>query len=82
MTLFTVLYLWLIQKNKQLKKASASNSVEKLFDKFGVKHRIVKMNTLIKKIYKDETVSDIILDILEQVKQETGQQTKHRGYEE
>lgn len=68
---------WYLNKNEtiiQFKKASASDAIGKLLDKFGVKHRITKMNTLIKKIYKDQTVSDIILDILEQVKQETGQQ--------
>jgi prophage tail gpP-like protein len=70
---------WYLNKNEtvfQFKKATASQAIEKLLDKFGVKHRIAKMTTSITKIYKDMTVSDIILDILDQVRQETG--IKHR----
>ena len=66
---------WYLNKNEtiiQFKKASASQAIEKLLDKFSVKHRIDKMTPLITKIYKDMVVSDIIRDILDQVQQETG----------
>ncbi|MEC0107275.1 hypothetical protein P4H27_10035 [Paenibacillus taichungensis] len=66
---------WYLNKNKtivQFKKASASQSIGKLLDRFGIKHNIVSIPTLITKIYKEETVSDIIADILDQAQQETG----------
>lgn len=70
---------WYLNKNEtviQFKKASASQAISKLLDKFGVKHNIAKIPTLITKIYKDQTISDIIKDILDQVQQET--KTKYR----
>ncbi|WP_256761402.1 hypothetical protein [Cohnella sp. WQ 127256] len=66
---------WYLNKNEtiiQFKKLSANKAIEKLLDKFIIKHKIASMPTLIRKIYKDITVSDIILDILTQVEQETG----------
>jgi hypothetical protein len=68
-------YSWYLNKNEvviQFKKISASNALGKLLDKFGIKHKIVNIPTLITKIYKDQSVSDVINDILEQVLQETG----------
>lgn len=65
---------WYLNKNKtiiQFKKVSASQAIGKLLDKFSVKHRIAAMSPLITKIYNGEVVSDIIKDVLEQVKQET-----------
>lgn len=72
-------YSWYLNKNQtviQFKKISASQAIQKLLDKQGVKHNITQINTLITHIYKGETVSDIINDILEQAQQETG--TKYR----
>lgn len=65
---------WYLNKNEtiiQFKKATATQAIQKLLDKFGVKHQIAKMSTIITKIYKDEVISDIILDILDQVKQKS-----------
>lgn len=65
---------WYLNKNKtiiQFKKAPASQAIGKLLDKFGIDHRIASMKPLITKIYNGEVVSDIIKDILEQVKQES-----------
>lgn len=65
---------WYLNKNKtiiQFKKAAASQAIGKLLDRFDVKHKIASIPTLITKIYKEDTVSDIITDILEQVYQET-----------
>jgi len=67
---------WYLNKNEaiiQFKKAAASQAIAKLLDKFGVKHQIASMPTLITKIYKEELVSDIITDILDQVYKETKQ---------
>lgn len=68
-------YSWYLNKNQtviQFKKISASQAIQKLLDKQGIKHNITQINTLITHIYKGETVSDIINDILEQATQETG----------
>ena len=66
---------WYLNKNEtviQFKRVSASQAIAKLLDKFRINHKIASMPTSIKKIYKDMTVGDIILDILDQVQQETG----------
>jgi len=66
-------YGWYLNKNEtviQFKKVSASKAIEKLLDKFKVKHKIVNIPTAITKIYKDMTVSDIMNDILDQASQE------------
>ena len=68
-------YSWYLNKNQtviQFKKIAASQAIQKLLDKLGIKHNITQINTLITHIYKGETVSDIINDILEQATQETG----------
>ncbi|MFD1957328.1 hypothetical protein ACFSL6_24970 [Paenibacillus thailandensis] len=68
-------YAWWLNKSKtviQFSKVSVSTAIEKLCDKFDIMHNIVPIPTLISKIYKDNTVSDIILDLLEQAAQETG----------
>lgn len=67
---------WYLNKNEtiiQFKKAAASQAIAKLLDKFGVKHQIDSMPTLITQIYKEALVSDIIMDILDQVHKETKQ---------
>lgn len=66
---------WYLNKNEtviQFKRIAASQALAKLLDKVGIKHSIVNIPTLITKIYKDEVISDIIADILDQAKQETG----------
>lgn len=68
-------YAWYLNKNQtviQFKKLSASKAISKLLDRFGIKYTVVPIKTLITKIYKGETVSDILTDILEQARQETG----------
>lgn len=72
-------YAWYLNKSGviiQFKKISASKAIQKLLDKQGVKHNITPIKTLITQIYKGDTVSDIISDILEQATEETG--TKYR----
>jgi hypothetical protein len=59
----------------QFKKIAASQAIQKLCDRYSVPiGSIVAMNTLISQVYKDETVYDIIADILEQAEAETGQE--------
>lgn len=61
----------------QFKKIRADKAIKQLCSKFGVPiGSISSMKTSIKKVYKDETPADIINDILDKVKDETG--TKHR----
>lgn len=56
----------------QFKKVSAREAITKLCERFNIPlGSIPKMATNINKLYKNETVSDIISDILKQVKQET-----------
>ncbi|MFD2671809.1 XkdQ/YqbQ family protein [Marinicrinis sediminis] len=65
---------WYLNKNEtviQFKKATATDAIQKLLDRFNIKHNIASMNTLITKIYKDITLIDIINDILYQVYFET-----------
>ncbi|MGQ7276643.1 XkdQ/YqbQ family protein [Brevibacillus thermoruber] len=66
---------WYLNKNEtviQFRDANATQAIEKLLNRFAIKHRIAKMDTKITQIYKDQVVSDIIFDILQQVEQETG----------
>ena len=68
---------WYLNKNKivmQFKKASISDAIRKMCDKVGIKHSIAAIPTLVTKIYKEEAISDVISDLLEQAKQETGTQ--------
>lgn len=68
-------YSWYLNKNQtviQFKKIAASQAIQKLLDKQGIKHNITKIKTLITHIYKGEVISDIIADILEQATAETG----------
>jgi len=74
-------YGWYLNKNKtiiQFNKTSASSAIAKLLDRFGIKHNLVNIKTLINKVFKDQVISDIINDILEQAAQETG----HKYYYE
>jgi hypothetical protein len=69
-------YAFYLNKSKtiiQFNKSKASESIKKLCSKFGVAiGTITPMNTVITKIYKDNTVAEIIMDILEQATRETG----------
>ena len=68
-------FAWYLNKSEaviQFNKASATQAIRKLLDRYNIKHSVPTMNTLITHIYNGETVSDILADILEQVKQETG----------
>jgi len=69
-------YAFYLNKSKtiiQFNKSKASESIKKLCDKFGVSiGNIIPISTLITKIYKDNTIAEIILDILEQATKETG----------
>lgn len=73
-------FAFYLDKNEtaiQFKKISAKQAIEKLCDRYEVPiGSIAKMNTSIKKVYKGETAYDIIMDILSQVEEETGD--KHR----
>ncbi|WP_099192230.1 XkdQ/YqbQ family protein [Tepidibacter mesophilus] len=68
-------YAFYLNKSKtiiQFYKSSANKSIEKICEKFGVKVVVPNMATLITKIYKDNTVAEVISDILKQVKEEIG----------
>ncbi|KQX69225.1 XkdQ/YqbQ family protein [Paenibacillus sp. Root444D2] len=68
-------YAWYLNENEtviQFKNINASNAIRKLLDKFNIKHVVTDISTLINKIYKDEAISDIIKDVLEQAEKETG----------
>lgn len=70
---------WYLNKNEtviQFRRLAASQAIMKLLDRFGIKYAVTKINTLITHIYKDMTVSDILLDILAQASQETGQKLR------
>ena len=61
----------------QFKKIRADKAIRQLCNKFEVPiGSISSMATNIKKVYKDESIADIINDILDTVKDETG--TSHR----
>lgn len=69
-------YAWYLNKSEtviQFKKIAASKAITKLCDRYEVPiGSIAIMNTLISKVYKDRSPSDIIRDILSQVTAETG----------
>lgn len=71
-------YAFYLNKSKtviQFNKISASTAIRKLCDRYNVPiGEMPKLSTSINKVYKGQTVSDILLDILEQVKNETGQE--------
>ncbi len=61
----------------QFKKASASEAIQKLCKRFSITiGTMPQMATAITKLYKNETVSDILSDILSKVKSETGKKYK------
>lgn len=70
-------YAWYLNKSEtiyQAKKIAADKAIKQLCKRFDVPiGELPKMATLISKMYKDMTVSDILIDILQKVKNETGQ---------
>lgn len=69
-------YAWYLNKSEtviQFKKISATKAIERLCGRYEVPIGFIAiMNTLISKVYKDKSPADIIRDILDQVKAETG----------
>ncbi len=69
-------YAFYLNKSKtiiQFNKLKSSDCIKKLCEKFNVPiGNITQINTLITKIYKDNTVAEIIMDILDQATKETG----------
>lgn len=57
---------------KQFNKVAASSAISSLLKEYGIKSKIVSIPTKITKIYKDEAISAVIDDILEQAEKEQG----------
>lgn len=70
-------FAWYLNKSEtiyQAKKIAADKAIRQLCKRFDVPiGELPKMATLISKLYKDMTASDILKDILNKVKNETGQ---------
>lgn len=56
----------------QIKNQTVSSAIQELCKRFNIKSNIVSIPLKVKKIYKDEKVSDIIKDLLEQASKKTG----------
>lgn len=73
-------YAFYLNKSKiiiQFNKIKANEAIKQLCNKFSVPiGNITQISTLITKIYKDSTIAEIIMDILNQATKETG--TKYR----
>lgn len=68
-------YMWYLNKSKeviQFNNISASQAIEQLLAKEEIKTNIPWIATNINQVFKDKAMSDIIKEILEQVKNETG----------
>lgn len=57
---------------KQFNSVSANKAISSLLTEYGIKNKIVSIPTKINKIYKDEAISTIIDDILEQAEKDQG----------
>jgi hypothetical protein len=71
---FTCLdYGFYLANNKRVYNfnTSASNCIKKICNDYKIKLEIPNLATKVNKIYYSETITDVILDILEQVKNET-----------
>lgn len=69
-------YGFYLNQNKliiQFNNVNAKQAIQQLCSKFNIKTSITALNTKIKQIYKDKSISDIIKDILEQCKNEIGE---------
>lgn len=68
-------YVWYLNKNEEIKQfnsISATKAITQLLNAVDIKSNIINMNTIVNKVYKDQTITSIIEDILEQVTNETG----------
>lgn len=68
-------YIWYLNKNEEVRQfndISATSAITQLLNAVDISCNIVNINTKINKIYKDQTITSIIDDILEQSTQETG----------
>lgn len=69
-------YGFYLNQNKliiQFNNVNAKQAIQQLCSKFNIKTSITTLNTKIKQIYKDKSISDIIKDILDQCKNEIGE---------
>lgn len=57
---------------KQFNNVNASIAIQSLLNEYKISNKIVYIPTIIEKIYKDQSISDIIDDILEQAENEQG----------
>jgi hypothetical protein len=68
-------YAWYLNKSKafiQFKKISVTDAIKRLCSKFNIQaDSILTMNTIVSKIYTDETISEIMLDLLGEYTKET-----------
>lgn len=66
----------------QFKGIAADKAIEQLLKRYDIPHEpIPKMSTLIKKVYKDVAVSDVLLDILKKHRQESKKSYKMEMYQ-
>lgn len=68
-------YAFYLNKSKyvmQFKHMNAKSAIQQICNKVGIKNNITRLTTRINKLYYQETLSDIIKDILEQCKREIG----------
>ncbi|EPY2294039.1 XkdQ/YqbQ family protein [Clostridium sporogenes] len=68
-------YAWYLNKNKyvmQFRNMNAKSAIQQICSKVGIRNNITRLTTRINKLYYQETLSDIIKDILEQCKREIG----------
>ena len=68
-------YAWYLNKNKtviQFNKVKSSDAIHQLCSRFGIRSNIVTINALVTKIYKDQPISDIINEILDNATLEQG----------
>ncbi|CAM2840622.1 XkdQ/YqbQ family protein [Clostridium sporogenes] len=68
-------YAWYLNKNKyvmQFRNMNAKSAIQQICSKVGIRNNITRLTTRINKLYYQESLSDIIKDILEQCKREIG----------
>ncbi|EPY2283513.1 XkdQ/YqbQ family protein [Clostridium sporogenes] len=68
-------YAWYLNKNKyvmQFRNMNVKSAIQQICSKVGIRNNITRLTTRINKLYYQETLSDIIKDILEQCKREIG----------
>ncbi|MGO5072335.1 XkdQ/YqbQ family protein [Clostridium sporogenes] len=68
-------YAFYLNKNKyimQFRNMNAKSAIQQICKKVGIRNNITRLTTRINKLYYQESLSDIIKDILEQCKREIG----------